>query len=64
MIATQEYQKEKDHFGLYISERIVKDEGGSFLRSSVKNDFTEWFVELFAKKPPSGQELYSYLKRN
>jgi len=61
--ATAEYQKEKDHFGLYISERITKDESGSFLRSSVKNDFNEWFVELFAKKPPSGQELYSYLEK-
>ena len=60
MIATQEYQKKKTT-SVYT---LVKESSieAPFLRSSVKNDFTEWFVELFAKKPPSGQELWPYLE--
>lgn len=61
MESSNEYQQEKDFFGLFISEKISKIEGHSFHRSAVKKEFDDWYIDLYSQKPPAGTELYSYL---
>ena len=61
MQSSNEYQQEKDFFGLFISEKITKMEGHSFHRSAVKKEFDDWYIDLYSQKPPAGTELYSYL---
>ena len=63
MAASQKYKAQQDHFAGFIKERITKHEGGVIKKKNVKEEFEEWFSELYSGKIPSGKELYQYLTK-
>tara|TARA_B100000927_G_scaffold291713_1_gene296017 strand:- start:5226 stop:7979 length:2754 start_codon:yes stop_codon:yes gene_type:complete len=63
MAASQKYKEQQDHMSAFIKERIQKHETGVIKKSDVKQEFEDWYTNLYSGKVPSGKELYEYLSK-
>ena len=63
MAASLKYKEQQDHMSAFISERIQKHEAGVIKKTDVKQEFEEWYTDLYSGKVPSGKELYDYLTK-
>ena len=64
MAASLKYKSQQDHMSGFIKERIQKHATGVIKKTDVKQEFEEWYTELYSGKVPSGRELYDYLSKN
>lgn len=63
MAASQKYKDQQDRLSGFIKERIQRHAAGVIKKTDVRQEFEDWYVELYSGKVPSGKELYDYLSK-
>jgi P4 family phage/plasmid primase-like protien len=64
MASSKKYRNQQDCFSEFVKERIVKSEKDTIQKMNLKQEFEEWFSDLYSTKMPSGKELYSNISEH
>lgn len=63
MASSERYKEDQDSYTEFIKERIVKSDNSVIKKTDLKQEFEEWFNELYSVKLPSGKEIYNNISK-
>jgi P4 family phage/plasmid primase-like protien len=64
MSASNKYRQGQDHIAAFVSEMVMKKEGGKIAKQELAQAFKAWFQDTQGnKKPPKGVELHEYMDK-
>jgi P4 family phage/plasmid primase-like protien len=61
--ASNSYRQREDHIAEFISDKIVKSEGGRITKTELANEFKLWYESTYGRGGPNIKEVQEYVNK-